>query len=104
MRDTDSGVPVVDEAKADPAKVKQAEKDCADRLVVPDADASELAHAQELTDCMRRNGVDDFPDPDPKTGEVDVEDLDLKSSPKAMAALKKCGGEDRSKTNGTVGG
>ncbi|MFJ4870851.1 hypothetical protein [Streptomyces sp. NPDC088757] len=104
MKDSGSGVPVVDTARADPAKVKQAEKDCADRLVVPDADAEELAEARELTACMRRNGVVRFPDPDPKTGDHDLGSIDLKESPEALAALKKCGVEDPTRTDGKVGG
>ncbi|WP_411071346.1 hypothetical protein [Streptomyces sp. cmx-4-25] len=104
MKDSGSGVPVVDAARADAAKVKRAERACADELVVPDAGAEELAEARELTACMRRNGVARFPDPDPKTGDHDLEAIGLKDSPDALAALKKCGVEDPTRTDGKVGG
>ncbi|MFE0701935.1 hypothetical protein [Streptomyces sp. NPDC058872] len=104
MTDSDSGVPVVDTARADPAEVKEAETACADELAIPEAGAEELAEARELTACMRRNGIAEFPDPDPKTGDHDLESIRLKGSPEAVAAMKKCGLEDRSKTDGKVGG
>ncbi|MFE2555120.1 hypothetical protein ACFXGT_03660 [Streptomyces sp. NPDC059352] len=104
MKDSGSGIPVVDSAKADAAAVKKAETACAAKLDIPDADAKELAAARELTACMRRNGITRFPDPDPKTGDHDVESIGMKESPEAMAALKKCGVEDPTKTDGKVGG
>ncbi|MFJ8858476.1 hypothetical protein ACIRD8_08560 [Streptomyces sp. NPDC102451] len=104
MRDTGSGVPVVDEAKADPAEVKEAEAACADKLVVPDASPEELAVAQAFTDCMREHGVEDFPDPNPTTGDHDgLEKLDLKTSPEAVAATKACR-VGKPGTGGKVGG
>lgn len=104
MRDTGSGVPVVDEAAADPAEVKEAEAACADKLAVPDADAEELAVAQAFTDCMREHGVEDFPDPDPKTGDHEgLESLDLKTSPEGVAATKACR-VGKPGTGGKVGG
>ncbi|MFZ4271246.1 hypothetical protein ACOZFM_00885 [Streptomyces arboris] len=104
MRDTGSGVPVVDEAKADPAEVERAENACADKLAVPDADAEALALAREFTQCMRENGVEDFPDPNPRTGAHDgVEGLGLKGSPEGMAAMKKCHVANPG-TDGKVGG
>ncbi|WP_448318758.1 hypothetical protein [Streptomyces sp. CO7] len=104
MRDTDSGVPVVDTAKADPEKVQQGEKACADKLEIPAADAKELAEARELTACMRRKGIADFPDPDPSTGDHALEELDVKSDPEAATALKECGLKDDTPTDGKVGG
>lgn len=104
MKDTTSGIPVVDAAAADPAKVKEAERACDSRRSIPPASTEQLATAKELTACMRANGVPDFPDPDPRTGQHDIEKLDPKSSPQGASALKKCGGEDKSKTAGKVGG
>lgn len=104
MKDTASGIPVVDSATADPAKVKEAERACESRRSIPQVTTEQLAAAKGFTACMRANGVPDFPDPDPQTAQHDIEKLDLKNSPKGSEALKKCGGEDKSKTAGKVGG
>lgn len=96
MKGTDSGIPVVDSSKADPAKVKEAEAACDDRRSVPPATAEKLAKANQITACMRTNGFPKFPDPDPKTGEHDMEGFGLKQLPGGMEALKKCDGGGKS--------
>lgn len=90
MRETSSGIPLVDEEKADPAQVKEAEAACETHRPVRPVAPETLAEARELTACMRENGFPDFPDPDPKTGTHPIEQLGLKESPEGFAALKKC--------------
>ncbi|MFF3086495.1 hypothetical protein ACFVRB_15805 [Streptomyces nojiriensis] len=104
MKETDSGIPIVDSSKADPAKVKEAESACDSRRSVPPVTPEQLAEAKKLTACMRANGVADFPDPDPKTAEHDMEKLRLKESPEGFAALQKCGGKGGSLTGGQSAG
>lgn len=104
MKETDSGIPIVDSSKADPAKVKEAESACDSRRSVPPVTPEQLAEAKKLTACMRSNGVADFPDPDPKTAEHDMEKLRLKESPEGFAALQKCGGKGGSLTGGQSAG
>ncbi|MFZ3499608.1 hypothetical protein ACODT5_41465 [Streptomyces sp. 5.8] len=104
MKDTPSGVQVVDPAKADPAKVREAEKACAAKRVRPPVDAATLAKAKEFAACMRANGAADFPDPDPVTGDSEV-DAGLKTDPKAAAALLKCADKaPAGSSSGVVGG
>ncbi|MCJ0868672.1 hypothetical protein [Streptomyces sp. AP-93] len=100
MKETDSGIPVVDSSKADLTKVKEAEAACESRRSVPPATPEELAAAKTFTACMRANGVANFPDPDPKTAQHDMEELGLKESPEGGNALKKCGGRPQSVTSG----
>lgn len=104
MKETGSGIPVVDSDRADPAKVKEAEGACESRRSVPPVTAEQLAEAREFTACMRANGIAGFPDPDPRTARHDTEELDPKSSPEGFAALKKCGGGSKSVTAGQAGG
>ncbi|MEU9303936.1 hypothetical protein [Streptomyces sp. NPDC048269] len=94
----------MDDSKADPAQRKAAERACESRRAVPPATSEQLAEARAFTACMRANGVPAFPDPDPQNARHETEGFDLKSSPEGRAALKKCGGEDKSKTAGKVGG
>ncbi|MBT2450211.1 hypothetical protein J7F03_24670 [Streptomyces sp. ISL-43] len=100
MRDTGSGVRVVDEAKADPAKVQEAERSCEGQRVLPSIGAEQLAKARKFTECMRANGFPDFPDPDPRTAQHDLGKVDIKDSAQGPAALQKCGGTP----GGQVGG
>ncbi|MET9962961.1 hypothetical protein ABZ128_28505 [Streptomyces sp. NPDC006326] len=104
MKQTDSGIPVVDSGKADPAKVKEAEAACDSRRSVPPVTPEQLAEAGKYTACMRANGVPDFPDPDPKTARHDMERLGLKESADGKAALTKCGGKPSSSTTGQSAG
>lgn len=104
MKDTPSGVQVVDPAKADPAKVREAETACAAKRVQPPVDAATLAKAKEFAACMRANGAADFPDPDPVTGDSGV-DAGLKTDPKAAAALRACADKvPAGSSSGVVGG
>lgn len=104
MKETDSGIPVVDSDRADPVRVKEAEDACASRRSLPPVSAEQMAEAREFTACMRANGVARFPDPDPLTARHDLEELDPKSSPEGFAALKKCGGTGGPVTDGQAGG
>ncbi|WP_162688674.1 MULTISPECIES: hypothetical protein [unclassified Streptomyces] len=100
MRDTGSGVRVVDESKADPAKVQKAERACESRRAVPTAGPEQLSKARKFTECMRAKGFPDFPDPDPRTGRHDLGGMDLKGSAKDPAALQECGGTPGGKVTG----
>ncbi|MFD3936083.1 hypothetical protein ACFWSF_13835 [Streptomyces sp. NPDC058611] len=104
MKETDSGIPVVDSGRADPAKVREAEGACENRRSAPPVSAEQRAEAREFTACIRANGIAGFPDPDPWTARHDLEELDPKSSPEGFAALKKCGGTGTSVTAGQAGG
>lgn len=103
MKDTPSGVQVVDGAKSDPAKVREAELACAAKRVQPSVDAATLAKAKEFAACMRANGATDFPDPDPVTGDSRA-DARLKADPKGVAALRKCADKAPAGSSGVVGG
>ncbi|MFD9307210.1 hypothetical protein ACFWCB_31840 [Streptomyces sp. NPDC060048] len=100
MRDTGSGVRVVDESAADPAKVREAERSCESHRVVPPVGDEQMAQAVKFTACMRENGFPDFPDPDPRTARHDMGEVDVKGSAQGPAALQKCGGTP----GGQVGG
>ncbi|MGW0394551.1 hypothetical protein ACWDYJ_27425 [Streptomyces sp. NPDC003042] len=100
MRETDSGIPVVDSASADPAKVKEAEGACESHRPLPPVSTEQHTAAKEFTACMRANGVPGFPDPDPRTAQHDMAELGLKDSPEGVSALTTCGNEGRSKTAG----
>ncbi|MFD7258548.1 hypothetical protein [Streptomyces sp. NPDC059874] len=104
MKETDSGIPIVDSSKADPVKVKEAESACDSRRSVPPATPEQLAEAKALTACMRANGVPNFPDPDPKTADHDTEKLRLKESAEGSAAMKKCSTPDKSSNPGQGAG
>ncbi|MFD5146821.1 hypothetical protein [Streptomyces sp. NPDC058401] len=80
----------MDEARADPAEVKEAEVACASRSPLPPVTEKQRADAKAFTVCMRDHGVADFPDPDPKTAEHHFESLGLKESPAGRAALENC--------------
>ncbi|MBT2476704.1 hypothetical protein [Streptomyces sp. ISL-94] len=91
MKDTPSGIPVVDDSTADPAAVKEAERACESLVPVTPVTAEQHAEARDFTACMRANGIAEFPDPDPQTARHDMERLDLKGSPEGVAALTACG-------------
>ncbi|MFG2236104.1 hypothetical protein ACGFNX_39980 [Streptomyces sp. NPDC048723] len=104
MKETDSGIPIVDSGKADPVKVREAESACDSRRSVPPATPEQLAEAKALTACMRANGVANFPDPDPKTADHDIEKLRLKESAEGFAAMQKCSTPDKSSNPGQGAG
>ncbi|MFG2408127.1 hypothetical protein ACGFR8_28065 [Streptomyces brevispora] len=99
---TPEGVRQVDKDHVRASTLKEAERTCADRR--PDAaghtgddgpSAQQLAKARKLSECVRGEGFADYPDPDPKTGEVAMtEELarSAKGDPALVAALQKCGG------------
>ncbi|MHA6760851.1 hypothetical protein [Streptacidiphilus sp. PAMC 29251] len=56
------------------------------------ADPAKVKAAKKVTDCMRSSGFKDYPEPD-AAGNINPSGAvadELKSSPKAIAALKKC--------------
>ncbi|WP_460332413.1 hypothetical protein [Streptomyces sp. O3] len=92
----------VDKDKNDAASQAAAQAKCthlsADRDAASVAPAPEafVAEMKKFSACIRENGFPDYPDPDPKTAEVDLgDDADeLYKSPEFMAAAQKCSPSD----------
>jgi hypothetical protein len=112
---TSEGVRQIDKDQAAASTLKGAERKCVDLLPATAGDGGgdgatspqQLAKARKASDCVRGQGFPDYPDPDPKTGEIPVtEDLakSLKGDPKLVAALQKCGGRSGSSGSGKLGG
>ncbi|WP_338697480.1 hypothetical protein V2W30_16915 [Streptomyces sp. Q6] len=111
---TSEGVRQVDKDHVSAATLKGAEQKCVDKLPATAGgggdgavSAQRLAKARKASACVRGEGFPDYPDPDPKTGEIPVtEDLakSLKGDPKLVAALQKCGGKSGSNGGGKIGG
>ncbi|UGY92686.1 hypothetical protein [Streptomyces gobiensis] len=77
----------------DEAAATAAEETCRDFLkAIPDPPVSEerLAAARKVSACVREKGYEDYPDPDPKTGEVDLEAAGVAEDPELRAALQDC--------------
>ncbi|RPF34212.1 hypothetical protein [Streptomyces sp. TLI_185] len=77
---TDSGHLRVDKDKAaaaGAAKQQAAEDECRSKLpesTQGQASADALEAARKITACFRKNGVPEYPDPDPKTAEIKLSD------------------------------
>ncbi|WP_031084071.1 hypothetical protein [Streptomyces sp. NRRL WC-3549] len=77
----------------DEAVAAEAEDKCRDlQKAIPDApvDEESLAAAIEASVCVREKGFEDYPDPDPKTGEVDLEAAGVSRNQELRAALRDC--------------
>ncbi|MFG2879299.1 hypothetical protein ACGFYU_30575 [Streptomyces sp. NPDC048337] len=90
MKDTPSGIPVVDDSKADPEKTREAERACESLVPATPVSAEQHAKAKEFTACMRAHGIAEFPDPDPKTARHDYEGMGLKGTKEGDEALRAC--------------
>ncbi|MFB7370385.1 hypothetical protein ACFC0D_11135 [Streptomyces sp. NPDC056222] len=108
LQDTGSGEKRVDKDANKPDAITKAEAACVSKLPAQgQADPAALAEARKISECMRKEGVTDYPDPDPKTGEV-VLDGDLgakiKGDPKVIEARKACSPASGGNSGGTVVG
>lgn len=94
LEETDGGQPRVDKDKNDETSITAAEEKCRDLVPVQSAvpvSAEALAAARELSVCVREKGFEEYPDPDPTTGEVPDEAAGaIKSEPGLVAALEEC--------------
>ncbi|MFI6058739.1 hypothetical protein [Streptomyces sp. NPDC051286] len=91
----------------DEAVAVAAEEKCRDlQKAIPDAPVSEedLAAAREVSACVREKGFEDYPDPDPKTGEVDLESAGVSEDPELRAALRDCRPKNAGVGDAVVGG
>jgi hypothetical protein len=99
LQTTNGGEPriVKDQNVNDTASVTAAQEKCRDRMPAPSAvpaSVEDLTAARELSACVREKGFTEYPDPDPKTGEVPAEAAEaaeaLKSDPGLVSALLEC--------------
>jgi hypothetical protein len=108
LQDPGSGEKRVDKDANEPAAITKAEAACASKLPARgQADPAALAEARKISECVRREGVTDYPDPDPRTGEVAVDGAlgeKLKGDQKVIEALKKCSPAAGGTSGGTVVG
>ncbi|WP_051845617.1 hypothetical protein [Streptomyces globisporus] len=108
LQDTGGGEKRVDKDANKPEAIAAAEKACAAKQPGKgQADPAKLEAARKLSACMRKEGVADYPDPDPATGEVALDGAlgeRMKGDPKVIAALKACGPKAAGGDGGTVVG
>ncbi|MGW8768474.1 hypothetical protein ACWGN5_39040 [Streptomyces sp. NPDC055815] len=108
LQDTGSGEKRVDKDANKPEAIAAAEKACAGKQPGKgQVDPARLDTARQLSACMRKEGIADYPDPDPATGEAPLDgDLGkrMKSDPKVIEALKACHPTAPGADGGTVEG
>ncbi|WP_093874622.1 hypothetical protein [Streptomyces sp. TLI_105] len=108
LQDSEGGEKRVDKDANKPEAVAAAEKACAAKQPGKgQADPAKLEAARKLSACMRKEGVADYPEPDPATGEVALDGTlgeRMKGDPKVIAALKACGPKAAGGDGGTVVG
>ena len=59
-------------------------------LLHPQVRPAEMRKLLAVSHCMRAHGVPNFPDPDPRTGELATPPGISRSSPQVLAALRAC--------------
>ncbi|MFF5281937.1 hypothetical protein [Streptomyces sp. NPDC013171] len=108
LQDTGGGQKRVDKDANKPDAIAAAERACAAKLPARGkADPARLEAAEKLSACMRKEGVADYPDPDPATGEVALAGAlaeRVKGDPKVIEALKACSPKGTGGDGGTVVG
>ncbi|MFC9393218.1 hypothetical protein ACFTWS_08655 [Streptomyces sp. NPDC057027] len=108
LQDTGGGQKRVDKDGNKPDAIAAAERTCAAKLPARgQVDPARLEAAKKLSACMRKEGIADYPDPDPATGEVALDgDLGakMKGDPKVVEALKACSPKGAGGDGGTVVG
>ncbi|MFI2352014.1 hypothetical protein ACH492_34440 [Streptomyces sp. NPDC019443] len=88
--DKEGGRLRVDKDNYDAKAEKKAQEQCADLLPArEEREAAAKRDAQRMADCMREQGVKDYPDPDPETGEVEFT-REMKSDPAFKHASVVC--------------
>lgn len=94
---TSEGMPQVDKTKTSEAQVSAAAQKC--RTLLPaeagatQSGAVDIERARGYAACLRNHGVPGWPDPDPVTGQPQMNDAEaarLKSDPHLPAALQAC--------------
>ncbi|MEU4092630.1 hypothetical protein [Streptomyces sp. NPDC026673] len=91
----------------DEAVAAAAEDTCRDlQKAIPDAAVSEetLELEREVSACVREKGFEDYPDPDPETGAVDLTAAGVQEDPELRAALQDCRPQDTRAGDPVVGG
>ncbi|MFJ8080759.1 hypothetical protein ACIQ6Y_08985 [Streptomyces sp. NPDC096205] len=97
MKETAEGAPEIDKEKTSVEKIMSATEKC--RALQPAASAPPRLPAEDIEKrgryaaCLREHGLPDYPDPDPRTGETELdEDLArrIKTDPEARKALEAC--------------
>ena len=111
MYKTDEGVWAVDKDRTSAAKSLAGYKKCARYQVVSTGSPThvsqqDLEARRRYAACIRQHGVPAFPDPDPQTGETNLESLGgtLKADPKFQGALEACRNTLPSPTGASVAG
>ncbi|WP_326588978.1 hypothetical protein [Streptomyces sp. NBC_01294] len=95
----DDGRLRVDKDRFDADVETKAAAKCVDQLppeqAAAPAPAEFLAKARKLSACVRENGFPGYPDPDPKTAQVELtaEQQPTYRTPEFQAAAKKCSSE-----------
>ncbi|MFR9676308.1 hypothetical protein [Streptomyces sp. TR06-5] len=95
------------DANTDKDVAMAAEEECRPLLdAIPDAPVSEeaLETARDVSACVREKGFEDYPDPDPSTGEVDPGAAGVPENPELRAALSDCRPEGTGTGDTVVGG
>ncbi|MER5970385.1 hypothetical protein ABT112_11735 [Streptomyces sp. NPDC002055] len=97
LEETSEGLPQVDKDGTPVRKITEAAEKCRD--LQPGGTAPEKAAPEDIEKrgryaaCMRRHGVPQYPDPDPRTGEPEM-DAELaeriKKDPQTPEALQTC--------------
>lgn len=76
-------------------KQLRAQESCRDLIPkeeAPEATEEQLAKAREFSACVRAQGITDYPDPDPKTGETRISEKTGNGDREALrAAQRACG-------------
>lgn len=108
LQDTGGGQKRVDKDANKPDAIAAAEKACAAKLPARGkVDPARLDAARKISACVRKEGVADYPDPDPATGEVALTGAlaeRMKGDPKVIEALKACSPKGAGGDGGTVVG
>lgn len=92
---------------SDAAVTDAAEKACeAELAAIPKTGVSdqELAAERAISACVREKGFKDFPDPDPQTGEVDLDAAGMTDDPDLRVALRDCSPAAKGDREPVVGG
>ncbi|WP_329621798.1 hypothetical protein OG357_16105 [Streptomyces sp. NBC_01255] len=88
--DTEGGARRVDKDANTVEAQLAAEKACKSRIPAePPLDQAQLKKDKAVSECVRRNGFPDYPDPDPKTGRL-PESKEVKYAPGLPEILRKC--------------
>ncbi|WP_405856519.1 hypothetical protein OG361_23475 [Streptomyces sp. NBC_00090] len=86
LKEKSAGVWVVDKGVIDHKAMLAAQEECKSLLPTElPVDQEALKVGKQISECYRRNGYPDYPDPDPKTGEVPA-GTDMNDS----AVMRKC--------------